>query len=86
VAAAASNHDSLDGRLADQAGFGFAAIDAMLELEKSFFAIGIHVVRDGRTAKSNRFFQDVLHADEKLAELVAGDSRGTAARPNSSTE
>ncbi len=44
VAAAAADDDAFDGSLADQAGLTFAAVDAMLELEESFFAIGIDVV------------------------------------------
>jgi hypothetical protein len=44
VAAAAGDDDSLDGSFANQAGLAFAAVDAMLELEESLFAIGVDVV------------------------------------------
>src|SRR5580693_9507799 len=44
VAAAPGNHDALDRRLADQAGLALAAVNAMLQLEKTFFAVGINVV------------------------------------------
>jgi hypothetical protein len=47
MTAAASNHDSLYGSLANEAGLAFATIDAMAELEETFFAVGIHVIRDG---------------------------------------
>ena len=61
VAAAAGDHDSLDRRLADQARLAFAAVDAMLELEESFFAVGVDIVGDGGSAESDRFLQDFFH-------------------------
>jgi hypothetical protein len=73
MAAAAGDYDPFDGRFADQAGLGLAAVDPMLELEESFFAIGVNVVGDGGTAKGNRFFQDFFYRDEELCQLVAGD-------------
>src|ERR1700683_5355161 len=50
VAAAAGDYDAFNGRLADQARLIFAAVDAVLELEESFFAIGVYVVGHGGTA------------------------------------
>src|SRR5208283_2970360 len=44
VAAAAGDHDAFDGRLANQTGFAFAAVDAVLQLEEAFFAVGVHVI------------------------------------------
>jgi hypothetical protein len=44
VAAAAGNHDTFDGRLADQAGLAFAAVDAVLQLEETFFAVGVYII------------------------------------------
>src|SRR5580693_5408565 len=55
VAAAAGDYDAFDGRLANQAGLGFAAVDAVLQLEETFFAVGIHIVRDGGAAQGNCF-------------------------------
>jgi hypothetical protein len=40
MAATVGDHDALDGCLADQTGLGLSAIDAMLQLEESFFAAG----------------------------------------------
>src|SRR5580692_104987 len=73
VAAAAGDHDSFDRRFADEAGLAFAAVDAVPELEESFFAIGVHVVGNGGAAERDRFFQDFFYGDEELAELVARD-------------
>jgi hypothetical protein len=56
VAAAASDYDALDRHLADQTGLSFAAVDAVLELEESFFAIGVDVVGDGGATKGDGFF------------------------------
>jgi len=86
VAAAARDYDSLDGRLANQAGLGLAAIDAMLELEESFFAFGVHIVGNGGTAEGDRFFQDLFHCGEKLAQLLARDGLGAAARAQAGAE
>jgi hypothetical protein len=44
VAAAAGDDDAFDGSFADEAGFAFATVDAVLELEESFFAVGINVI------------------------------------------
>src|SRR5260370_37749916 len=49
VAAAAGDHDALNVSLTDETRLGLAAVDAMLELEKSFFAIGVHIVGDRGT-------------------------------------
>ena len=64
VAAAASDHDALDRSLAHEARFAFAAIDAVLKLEKSCFALGIDVVGDGGAAESDRLPQDFFDAGE----------------------
>ena len=44
VRSSSRHHDFLDRRLALQARFAFAAIGAMLDLEKTFFAIGVYVI------------------------------------------
>jgi hypothetical protein len=44
VAAASGDDDAFDGRLANQAGLALAAVDAVLQLEEPFFAVGVNVV------------------------------------------
>ena len=46
MAAAARDHYSLDRSLTDEARLAFASVNPMLELEESFFAIGVHVIGD----------------------------------------
>jgi hypothetical protein len=46
VTAAAGQHDAPDRGPADQARLAFTAINSMLELEKSLFSIGVHVIGD----------------------------------------
>ena len=60
MAAAARDDDSFDWSFADQARLSFAAVDAVLKLEESFFAVGVNVIGDGRSAESDRFFQNIL--------------------------
>src|SRR5438445_8215811 len=79
VAAAAGDDDSFDGRLADETGLGLAAVHPVLELEESFFAIGVHIVRDGRASEGNCFSQNLFQRQEEFAHLVAGDGGSTAA-------
>ena len=67
VTAASSDHDTLDRRLTDQTGLSFTAVDAVLELEEAFFSIGVNVVGNGGTAECDRFLQNLLHREEKLA-------------------
>src|SRR5271169_3414269 len=69
VAAAAGDYDAFDRCFADQAGLAFAAVDAVLQLEKALFAIGIDIVRDGRAAKSNRFPKNLFYGSEELGQL-----------------
>ena len=44
VAAASGDYDAFDGSLADQAGLAFAAVDAVLQLEEAFFAVGVDII------------------------------------------
>ena len=39
VAAAAGDDDAFNGSFADEAGFSFATVDAMFELEEAFLAV-----------------------------------------------
>src|SRR5208282_5521604 len=86
VAAAAGDHDAFDGRFADETGLAFAAIDAVLELEEAFFAVGINIVRDRRAAQGNCLAKNFFYGSEQLGQLVASDGRGTAAGANSGAE
>jgi len=56
MAAAPRDHDALDTSLADQARFALAAVNSVLQLKESFFAIGIDVVGNAGTAKSDCLF------------------------------
>lgn len=62
MCSAAAHYDFLDRRLALQAGLALASINAMLNLKKSFFAIGIYVIRNGRSAGSNCGLQHLLYS------------------------
>ena len=55
MTAAAGNHNSLDGSFADETGLALAAVNTVLELKESFFAVGIHVIRNRRPAQCDRF-------------------------------
>jgi hypothetical protein len=44
VAAAAGDYYTLDGRFADQAELALAAVDAMLQLEETGFAVGVNII------------------------------------------
>jgi hypothetical protein len=86
VAAAAGDYDAFDGSFADEAGFPFASVDAVLELEESFFAVGIDVVGDRRATEGNGFFQDFFHGGVKFGELVASYGGSAAAGADSGAE
>jgi hypothetical protein len=60
MAAPTADYHALDLRLADKTRLSFAPIDTMLKLKETFFSVGVHVVGNGRAAKSDRFFQDLL--------------------------
>jgi len=86
VAAAAGDDYAFDRGFASQTGFGFAAVDAVLELEEARFAVGVDVVGNGGTAFGDGFAQDLFYGGKEFGELVAGDGGGAAARANSGTE
>ena len=69
-----------------KAGFGFAAVDAVLELEEAFFAVGIDVIGDRGAAERNGFAENFLQGREKLGELIAGYGGGAAAGTDSGAE
>ena len=69
MAAAPGNDDALDGSSAHEAGLAFAAIDAMLQLKKSLFSVGIYVIGNGRTPERDGFFQYFPHGCVELFQL-----------------
>jgi hypothetical protein len=75
MTAASREHHSLDRSFANQARLPLAPIHAMLQLEKAFFAIGIHVIRNRRPAKRNRLAQDFFHREEELVQLFMRNIR-----------
>ena len=66
MAAAPGNDDALNWRFANKAGFHFAAIDTMLELEESFFSIRVNIIRNRRTAQRYGFGQNLLNGGKEL--------------------
>ena len=70
----------LIGVLQTKTGLAFAAVDAVLQLEKSFFAVGIDVVRDRRTSERDRFLQNFFEELVQFLQLIARDrwKRGRA--------
>src|ERR1043166_5145336 len=75
---ASGDHYALDRSLASQARLGGAHVDAMLELEESFFPVGIDIVGYGGAACFDRFLQNFTHGRIKSAKLVAGDGMRAA--------
>jgi hypothetical protein len=71
VAAAACNDYSFNRSLAYQAWLIFAAVDSVLELEKSFFAIGIDVIGNARASKPDGLIQNFLQCAVQTLEFVA---------------
>jgi hypothetical protein len=51
----------------------------MLQLEKSFFSIGIDVVGNRRSTERDRFAQHFLHRPVQLVQLLARDGGRAAA-------
>src|SRR5579864_4999950 len=82
VAAAAGDHDALNQRFADQTRFAFAAVDAMLELEESFFALGVDVVGNGGAAKRDGFGEHFFYCRQQLCELIAANRCRPPSRPD----
>ncbi len=86
VAAAAGDYDSFDGGFADQAGFGLAAVDAVLELEESFFAVGVYIVGDGGAAEGDGLFENLFHCEVEFRQLIASDGGSAAAGAEAGAE
>jgi hypothetical protein len=71
VAAASGDYDSLHRSLADQAWFAFTAIDAVLQLEKTFTTLGVDVIGNRGTTQRNRFLQDFPDGQVEPPQVVA---------------
>jgi len=60
MATTPGNDDPFDRRVTNQAGLALPTVHPMLQLEKPFFAIGIHIVANRRTAERDSLPQDFL--------------------------
>ena len=60
MAAASRNYDPLNWSFADKAALAFSSVDSVLELKKTFFAIGINVVGNTRAAEPDGLSQNFL--------------------------
>ena len=86
MGASTSENDASDGGSADATGLAFAAIDAVLHLEKASFAIGIDVVRNGRATGADGRFQDRLKSRAEAVKAGAGQAAGHAGWTNAGAE
>src|SRR5579859_6227676 len=77
-----ADHDFFDWGLALQAGLAFTAIGAVLDLEEAGFAIGVYVIRDGRSAGGNRRMKHFLQRGVQLPQLGFRKRIGAAAWPD----
>src|SRR5271155_3640792 len=79
MTAAAGEYNAADRGSTCEAGRALAAIDAMLELEESFVAVGIDIVGNRRPPEGDSLAQHFTHRSMQLAELRARDGDGAAA-------
>src|SRR5450755_3675928 len=86
MTASASDDYSLDRISANQARLAFPTVHPMLQLEKPFFAVGVDIVADRRSAQSDGFAQHFLHCHVQLPQLFAGQRGGSTPGPNSGAE
>src|SRR5260370_23468109 len=77
---ASGHNDLLDLSPAHQAWFALTAVNTVLELEETFFAIGIDVIGNRRASGGDRFFEHFAQRPMELFELGAGQRIGAAAR------
>src|SRR5215468_3917634 len=77
-----SDDDLFDFLLTYQAGLAFAAVDAMLQLEESFLAIGINIVGDRRSTRGDGLFQHLAQRLAKRRQLRARERASAPARAN----
>src|SRR5450432_1338505 len=86
MAAAPGDDDPLDRRLAHAAGLALAPVNPVLELEETFFAIGIHVVGNAGAAQLDGFFQNCFQGLMQAPKLVSGERGSAATGPNAGSE
>src|SRR5438309_606830 len=86
MAAASGDYDSLDWSFADKAGLAFPSINSVLELKKSFFAIGVHVVGNTRAAEPDGLSENFLECRMQLFQFVAGKRSSPPARSDAGPE
>jgi hypothetical protein len=67
MTATARDDYAFDWRSANQARFALPTVHPMLQLEKPFFAVGIHIVTYRRAAQFDGLAQYLLHSSMQLA-------------------
>jgi hypothetical protein len=72
VAAPAGDNHAPDRRFTNQARFGFPAIDSVLQLKKTLFAVSVNIVRNRGAAQGNRLPQHLLDGQVKSSQILAG--------------
>ena len=71
VAAAARDDHALDRSLADQARFAFAAVNPVLQLKESLFAVRVHIVGDRRPTQGDGLPKYFLDRGIEASQVVA---------------
>ncbi len=71
MTASSCYNNSLDWCLANQTRFAFSTVHPVLQLEKPFFAVGINIVANRRTAKGYGLAKDFLNGMVEFSQLVA---------------
>src|SRR5437899_577416 len=79
MSAPSGDDDALDRRFADIAVGVGASVDAVLQLEESLLAAGVHVIGDGGSAEGDGFLEDGLDSGMKALQFVAGELTGATA-------
>src|SRR5437763_11363685 len=67
VRTALGNNNTLDRSAAGGTGFARTLVDAVADLKKTFAALRVHVVRDGRSAGGDRLGE---HGDDRVVEFA----------------
>ena len=76
----AAENDAFDGTFATDARLAFAVVDAVKELEATFFAVGVYVVSQGAASVIDRAAEDqfdgAIEAEDLLASQPIGGDGG----------
>ena len=75
MAAAATEHDPAYRCPAYQARLCFTSVNAVLQLEESFFSAGIHIIGNRGATERNRLQQNFLNSGVQLAQPLARNRR-----------